>query len=168
MALVGDDVVAGVDELGAQAERAQVVGHDERAQPFTERGDEVERPPAQLAQQEDAVTDPFELGEQRLELALQAALRAVAQAQEAGLAAVPPLQPVEPAADLARQTGHRPLGEGDQGVGDAGHGRNHDDRPRARETPDDRPDLPDPGGPRQGRAAELHDDHRRRPSPKNN
>jgi len=55
-----------------------MVGDEQRRESFAERGDEVERPPAQLAEQEDAVADSLELGEQRLELALQPAARAVA------------------------------------------------------------------------------------------
>ena len=57
------------------------------------------------------MADPLQLAEQRLELPLQPAAGAVAQAEEACLAPVAPLQAVEPRADVARQPRDRGLGE---------------------------------------------------------
>src|SRR5439155_21193582 len=154
-----DDVVGRVRILRLQAERAQVIRDQKGRQPLAEGGDEVERSPAQLAQQENAVADSLQLAEQRLELPLQAAARAVAQAEQARLAPVAPLQAVEPRADLARQPRDRRFGEEDQVVGDARHRRDQDDGLRAREPPDDRSDLSYLRGSRQRGAAEFHDDH---------
>ena len=153
-------MVAGIDELGAQAEGAQVRRDDPPRQSLAERGDQVERTPAQLAQQEDAVADSLELGEQRLQIALETAGPAAREPQQTRLPPVTPVQAVETLADFARQPRDRPFRQGDQVVRDPRHGRHHNDRPRARESLDDRADLPDLRGALERRSAEFHDNHR--------